>query len=62
MLHNLLDSLTCFREHTHFFDVIGRMMPPSKDVHLPTSKTYDYAKLHGKEEFRLQMELRLVTS
>ena len=31
--------------------------PPHKDVHILTSKTCAYVKLHGKKEIRLKVEL-----
>lgn len=56
------DSSTCFRKHKYCIDVVGRIMPPSKDVHTLISKTCESVKLHGQEELRLQVELNLLIS
>lgn len=61
-MHNIEDSLTCFREHKYCIDVVDRIISASKDVRIFISKTCESVKLHGHEELRQQVELNLLIS
>lgn len=39
--------------------MVGRITP-SKCIHILILRTYKYTRLHGKGEFRLQIELKLL--
>lgn len=42
--------------------LVGRIMPPPKDVHVLFLRICEYVRLPGKGELRLQMELSLLIS
>ena len=50
--------------HYHLLGAVYRVIfpPIPKDAHVLILGTYEYVRLHGKEELRLQVELNLLFS
>lgn len=51
--------MLCLEQNEGKNSVVIRITPPPQHVHVLILGTYKYVKLHGKGEWKLQIELRL---